>query len=99
MSKDIAALRSYDPKSYRLTMFEQNGAEPIGEPIAWPWTDLTPRDFVAQVERPGAIMVVGRDAAAKLTTVPNGGHASVWVKTADGKLYVFAVRPLLPDEL
>jgi hypothetical protein len=86
----------YEPELYRVVMFPAMG-EPTGEPIAWPWDDLTPDDFPAGDE-PGGSKVLDAEHVAELVEVPSGGNQSVWVEGEDGTLYSFAIRPLLPDE-
>lgn len=87
----------YEPSHYRAVMFPAMG-EPTGEPIAWPWDDLTPDDFPAGDE-PGGSKILTAEQVGELVEVPSGGNQSVWVETEDGTLYSFAIRPLLPDEI
>ena len=86
----------YEPALYRVTMLQGMG-EPTGEPIAWPWDDLTPADFPAGDE-PGGTQVLDAEQVAELVEVPSGGSMGVWVETPNGELVSFAIRPLLPDE-
>jgi hypothetical protein len=95
-SGTVDELALYDPELYRVVMFEAMG-EPMTEPIAWPWDDLTPDDFPSGDE-PGGIRIFDREDVAKLVEVPSGGVMSVWAETPDGTFVNFAVRPLLPDE-
>jgi hypothetical protein len=100
LSAELTDQKPYDPDAYRVTMYDQiSGVEPAGKPLAWPWADLEPADFPAGSDEPGRVKVLDREHVAKLLPVPNGGQMALWVKTADGKLYDFAVRPLLPDEI
>ena len=96
----------YDPSEYRVTLFDQNGSQPNVEPIAWPWNDVTPADFVKSDEGAWPQLVMTRDQIGKLTTVPNGGESGVWVlppagsgAATDGVPVELVVRPLLPDEI
>lgn len=93
----VDAVVSYDPDLYRVTLFDQAGAEPQTQPIDWPWKDLTPADFV-KGDEPGAVKMLTREQTSKLIDVPNGGQMSIWVKAPDGSVVEFGVRPLLPDE-
>ncbi len=96
----VDPISDYDPDVYKVMMFDASGGNtPAGvEPIAWPWKDILPSDFVAADQSAWAAKNLNRDQTAKLTDVPNGGQMSIWVKTPDGTLVDFSVRPLLPDE-
>jgi hypothetical protein len=87
----------YEPDIYRVTMFEAMGAQPMSEPIEWPWDDIAPDDF-PRGDEPGGILMMRSDDVAALAEVPNGGALSIWALTPDEELVQFAVRPLLPDE-
>ena len=87
----------YAPAAYRGILIEVE--QPAGPVVAWPWSDLTPADFVggenelfktrdmtpAEVENLGIKDVTG-------------GVIGVSVGS-EGKVYTFSLRPLLPDEL
>ena len=91
----------YAPDRYRGILSEgfpgDTGAKP------WPWKDLKPSDFKLPAD-PNAFQL----ATAPLTVAQvealgidpyQGGFQNVTlVGPADGKLYSFALRPLLPDE-
>lgn len=87
---------AYEPEFYKVILIEAFG-EPVGEPLAWPWDDLTVADFPGGDE-PGGLAILDAEHVAKLLEVPNGGHPGVWVEDPDGNLVQFGVRPLLPDE-
>ena len=93
----VAAIAPYDASLYRATLFDQVG-EPVGEPIAWPWDDLTLADFPAGDE-PGRVKVLTRAQVALLAEVPNGGQLGIAVTAPDGSIVQFGLRPLLPDEV
>ena len=95
------AVASYDPAAYKVVLFDGMGGGPADgiQPIDWPWTDVQPSDFVKPDESSWAMLSMSRDQVAKLTTVPNGGQLSIWVKTPDGTLVNLALRPWLPEEL
>ncbi len=95
------SVTKYDPSAYKVVLFDNMGGGPADgvEPIAWPWSDVQPSDFVKPDESAWAMLSMSRDQVAKLTTVPNGGQLSIWVKAPDGSLVSFALRPWLPEEL
>lgn len=71
-------------------------------PRAWPWPEVVPADFVQHPE-PGAprfpvrTMSADEVAALELDDI-DGGFSSLSMSGPDGKLYLFALRPLFPDE-
>lgn len=90
----------YAPSAYRGILFEAGGVPGVA-PIAWPWDDLKLTDFVAPPAG-GFPSHALSPAQVKAVGVPDelapGGIRDLYVSAADGKLYSFAVRPLLPDE-
>lgn len=88
----------YEPELYRLVLFEGMG-EPLTEPIAWPWDDITLDDFPLGEEPGNRTRIVTAEQAGQLVDVPSGGQMSIWVEAPDGTLVSFALRPLLPDEV
>ena len=97
----VDVVSEYDPTAYKVVLFDDHGGGPAQgtDAIDWPWTDVQPRDFVKADESAWATLSMSRAQVAKLTTVPNGGQLSIWVKAPDGSLLDFAVRPWLPEEL
>jgi hypothetical protein len=87
----------YDPERYRVVLFDEMG-EPVAEPVAWPWDDISLDDFPVGEEPGNRTKVLTRQQVAELIDVPSGGRSSIWVEAPDGSLVSFAVRPLLPDE-
>jgi hypothetical protein len=71
-------------------------------PRDWPWPGIVPADFIQRPE-PGAPQFPVRTMAAievdalGLDDV-RGGFSGLALSGPDGKAYVFALRPLLPDE-
>ncbi|HEX5588734.1 MAG TPA: hypothetical protein VFX65_00400 [Candidatus Limnocylindrales bacterium] len=71
-------------------------------PRAWPWPGIEPADFV-QPEDPNGprfpirTMTSAEVAALGLTDI-DGGFSSLALTAPDGKAYLFALRPLFPDE-
>jgi hypothetical protein len=95
--EELGDVVPYDADMYRVVLNEGFG-DPAAEPKDWPWSDVTPNDFVVGDE-PGAIANLDGEHAAKLLDVPNGGHPGVWVLDPDEKVVQLGVRPLLPDEI
>ncbi|MBA3877828.1 MAG: hypothetical protein C0498_13055 [Anaerolinea sp.] len=74
----------------------------LNPPTAWPWPDIAPTDFVQRPEpgapqfpvrtmTPAEIDVLGLDGI-------EGGFSGLSLTGPDGRIYFFALRPLLPDE-
>ena len=96
--KNIAGERPYVPTAYRGTLIAID--QPFGPVIAWPWATVTPDDFEA-----------GENASFLTRTMTPADVASLGIPGAEGgilgvalqspgkgKIYTFALRPLLPDE-
>jgi len=92
----LGEVTTYEPELYRVILLEGFG-QPVGQPLEWPWDDLTVADFPAGDE-PGGIAHLDAEHVSNLLEVPNGGHPGIWVEDPDGNLVQFGVRPLLPDE-
>jgi hypothetical protein len=91
----------YKPSRYRGTLWDSGGANDAGA-RAWPWPNLKPADFTSPAD-PNALTFPRRtlsaDDAAQLGIAEfEGGLQQVFLKGPDGKVYSFALRPLLPDE-
>jgi hypothetical protein len=71
-------------------------------PRAWPWPEIVPADFIQHPE-PGApqfpvrTMSSGEIAALGFAEI-DGGFSSLGLSGPDGRLYLFALRPLFPEE-
>jgi hypothetical protein len=93
---------AYVPTAYRGILFDGSGgglAVPIHD---WPWTAFGPDGFTAPVDpntfpTPTRTLTAGEVAALKVTGV-QGGAQSIALRTSDGKVFLLALRPLLPDE-
>ena len=73
--------------------------QPAGPVVAWPWPDLTPADFTSGENEffktrdmtPAEVESLGiKDVTGGVIGVSVG---------AEGKVYTFSLRPLLPDEI
>jgi hypothetical protein len=90
----------YQPTSYRGLLFEAGGVQGVA-PLAWPWSDLKIADFVTDPNG-GFPQSKLSPAQVKAVGVPDdlapGGIRDLYLSGPDGKLYAFAIRPLLPGE-
>jgi hypothetical protein len=88
------------PAAYRGLLFEAGGVQGVA-PVAWPWSDLKVTDFVTDPNG-GFPQAKLSPAQVKAVGVPDelapGGIRDLYVSGPDGKLYSFAIRPLLPGE-
>jgi hypothetical protein len=86
----------YLPPAYRGVLIEVE--QPAGPVVDWPWTDLTPADFISGENEffktrsmtPAEVEAIGIEGIS-------GGMIGVAVQF-EGKVYTFSLRPLLPDE-
>ncbi|HET9851135.1 MAG TPA: hypothetical protein VFP56_01360 [Candidatus Limnocylindrales bacterium] len=87
----------YLPAGYRGILIEVE--QPAGPVVAWPWPDLTPADFTSGENEffktrdmtPAEVESLGiKDVTGGVIGVSVG---------AEGKVYTFSLRPLLPDEI
>ncbi len=90
----------YAPTAYRATLME---GQPAPDQIAWPWDDLTPKDFVFPAD-PNMFQFASRAItpaqvdALGLKDV-QGGFQGLTIASPDGaKVYSLSLRPLLPGE-
>jgi hypothetical protein len=91
----------YEPHGYRVVLLESQG-QPMRS-VAWPWPDLTGKDFVAIADEPTLPAFPTRTMTAEEVAALGfddlrGGAMGIFVKGLDGKLYSLPVRPLLPEE-
>jgi hypothetical protein len=74
----------------------------LNPPQAWPWPSVTPADFVEHPDPeaprfPVRTMSPDEIAALKLESI-DGGFSSLSLAGPNGRTYLFALRPLFPDE-
>jgi hypothetical protein len=86
---------TYEPTAYRGILSE---GQPQGQGIDWPWSDLTPDDFVASGDSGLRFAVLTSAQAKTLSLAPQGGLFAAPVFGPDRVPYTIALRPLLPDE-
>jgi hypothetical protein len=97
-----ATVADFVPGAYRGILIEGQ-LDPSGtvEPRAWPWTSFGPADFTPSgadgLPVPTRTLTAADVAALHLEGV-EGGANTISLKTDDGKTYLLALRPLLPDE-
>lgn len=92
----------FKPAAYRGILTDGTGMI-VPDVAAWPWSSITPVDFTGPSD-PNAFQMATRtltpdDVAALGVKEPEGGFTGLVIHgPADGKLYLFVLRPLLPDE-
>lgn len=90
----------YVPTAYRAVLIDAEGA-PLEAPIAWPWADIAPSDFVANAvpeqSFPSRVMTAEELEVLGIEGI-EGGFMGVSLTGPDRKSYRLSVRPLLPDE-
>ena len=97
-----ASVTDFVPSAYRGILTEEQPYPSVTvAPRTWPWTSFGPTDFTPS--GPGGLPVPTRtltaaDVAALHLDGVEGGANSIALKAADGKIYLLALRPLLPDE-
>jgi hypothetical protein len=86
----------YPPATYRgvMTAIEQ----PFGPVVAWPWSAIEPTDFAADANGFFLTRTLTRADIGELGVPGVDGGFSGLTLQSEGKLYSFALRPLLPDE-
>ncbi len=91
----------YVPSEYR-GFLSDTGGFPGEAPVAWPWDDVKPADFVgdeAAGELPTRVMTAEELAVLGIEGVEGGFDGMTLIDPDDpAKSYSFGVRPLLPDE-
>lgn len=97
-----ATSATYEPAAYRGILSDAVDPDPSMATRPWPWSTFGPDGFTTPAD-PGPLPVPRRtltaaDATALGITDLEGGGDSIALKTADGKVYLLALRPLLPDE-
>jgi hypothetical protein len=77
-------------------LLEADASDTPPEPTTWPWDDVMPGDFA--LGDPTTEVVLTPDQVAVVTTIPNGGQASIPVTSPEGVPLRLSVRPFLPNE-
>lgn len=92
----VAGEQPYEPAAYRGVLMSVD--QPFGAPVAWPWADIEPGDFVSGDNEFLKTRTMTPAEVASLA-IPDitGGLSGLTLQQA-GKFYSFALRPLLPDE-
>lgn len=83
----------FDVPAYQ-GMLEEDFSDEPPPAAAWPWSDVQPDDFA--LGDPAESVLLTPDQVALVTTVPNGGQASIPLTSPDGDALVLSVRPVLP---
>jgi hypothetical protein len=93
---------AYVPPGYRGVLMDAGGF--AGEaPVAWPWDDIAPSDFVSDPDDenqwfPKRVMTSAELDALGIEGYEGGFNGLTLIGPGDGTPYGFAVRPLLPGE-
>ena len=92
----VAGEEPYVPAGFRGVLSEND--QVLGLAIAWPWTTIRPADFTKGADEFFQTRTLSAaDVAALGIPGAEGGFQGLTLQTGD-KAYVFALRPLLPDE-
>jgi hypothetical protein len=71
-------------------------------PRAWPWPDIAPVDFVQHPERDAPQFPIRTMTPAEIEVLDvegiEGGFSGLALAGPDGEAFLFALRPLFPDE-
>ena len=93
---------AFAPTAYRGILFDGSGG-PVAGPIHdWPWTTFGPDGFTSPADpnsfpTPTRTLTAEEVAALKVTGI-QGGAQSIVLRTSNGKVFMLALRPLLPGE-
>jgi hypothetical protein len=92
----VAGEQVYVPAAYRGVLMKID--QPFGPVVEWPWAGIEPAEFVSG-ENEFFMLRTMTAAEIGVLAIPaiEGGFQGLSVQKA-GKLYTFALRPLLPDE-
>jgi hypothetical protein len=92
---------AYEPTAYRATIVDGGGMV-APDTVEWPWPDLTVGDFKPDADPNGLQFphaTLSPDQVAKVGVEGfEGGFFGTPLKGSDGKPYILAVRPILPDD-
>lgn len=91
----VAGEQVYVPVGYRGVLMEVD--QPFGPVVGWPWADIEPDEFVPGAEFWRTRTMTPAEIGVLALPAIEGGFQGLTVQKA-GKLYTFALRPLLPDE-
>lgn len=91
----------YAPERYRGILLDGQPGVPDARP--WPWTGIAPADFVSNgdpnaFQLPARILSTDDVQALAISPFQGGFQGLSLIGPADGRLYTFSLRPLLPDE-
>jgi hypothetical protein len=93
----VAGEQVYAPATYRGILMSVDQA--FGPVIDWPWPAIKPGEFISGANEFLKVRTMSApDIAALGIPGVEGGFTGLTLKAADGKLYSFSLRPLLPDE-
>jgi len=74
----------------------------VAPPRAWPWAGIAPADFVQRPEREAPQFPIRTMTPAEIDLLDlegiEGGFSGLALTGPDDKAYLFALRPIFPDE-
>lgn len=92
----VAGEQVYVPDAYRGILMKVD--QPFGAVVAWPWAGIEPAAFVGGENDLFKLRTMTpAEVGALAIPAIEGGFQGLTVQKS-GKLYTFALRPLLPDE-
>lgn len=97
----IGTAGTYEPKAY-IAVLSETEADPAAPASAWPWPELEPSAFAQPLDTdpvpfPKHILTRAQVDAVGVEIGP-GGASGLRFDGPDGKTYVVAIRPALPEE-
>jgi hypothetical protein len=95
-ANDVGGEQPYAAQSFRGVLIPVE--QPFGPVVDWPWADLSPDDFESGENEFFMTRAMTPDEVATLGISDVAGGLLGVALEEDGKLYTFALRPLLPDE-
>ena len=98
----VATSSTYAPSAW-IAILTESEPDAMNPSVAWPWPDLAPSDFAAPINAdpvpfPHHLLTADQVAASGFEVGP-GGLSGFRLLGPDGKTYIVAVRPALPEEL
>lgn len=92
----IAGEGAFAPAAFRGVLLAVD--QPVGPVVAWPWPQIAPTDFAGGENDLFKTRLLAPADVSSIGVPGVDGGMSGLILNADGKLYSFMLRPLLPDE-
>jgi hypothetical protein len=98
LGSEVGGEQVWSPPRYRGILSE----DAFNPPVAWPWPQIQPRDFVLRKGPNDPIFPIRTmtpdEAAALGIAHIDGGVQGIALRGPDGKTYSLSLRPLWPEE-